>query len=180
MKHMKFQPSGVLAAGAALLVLVWLLTANTLVAGESRIELEDGSLITGEVLSSDGRTYRIRSRTLGTLEIDAERIRSLRPSGSADTGAHTGTHTGAGTSAAAAANHQRVESIQKDIAADSGLLGSIMSLEHDATIREALADDEFMRAIAERDFATLRNHPTIRKLLETPRMRDIVDQIQGN
>lgn len=178
MKHMKFQPSGVLAAEAALLVLVWLLTANTLVAGESRIELEDGSLITGEVLSSDGRTYRIRSRTLGTLEIDAERIRSLRPSGSADT--DTGTHTGAGTSAATAANHQRVESIQKDIAANSGLLGSIMSLEHDATIREALADDEFMRAIAERDFATLRNHPTIRKLLETPRMRDIVDQIQGN
>ncbi|EIC22975.1 hypothetical protein [Thiorhodovibrio frisius] len=172
MKSMNLRPSGRLTIGRVLLVSVWLLTANTLVAGESRIELEDGSLITGEVLSSDGRSYRIRSRTLGTIEIDAEQIRSLRPSGSAG--------TSAGTSAGATANNQRVESIQKGIAADSGLLGSIMALENDPALQEALADDEFMRAISERDFETLRNHPTIRKLLENPQMRAIVDQIQGN
>lgn len=172
MKAMNLQPSGMLTTGAILLVSAWLATANTLAAAESRIELEDGSLITGEVLGSDGRTYRIRSRTLGTIEIDAEQIRSLRPAGSA--GASTG------TSAAAAANNQRIDSIQKGIAADSGLLGSIMALENDPTLQEALADDEFMRAISERDFETLRNHPTIRKLLENPRMRAIVDQIQGN
>lgn len=172
MKHMNLQPTRLLAAGAVLLVSLWLATANTLVAGESRIELEDGSLIKGEVLSSDGRSYRIRSRTLGTIEIDADRIRSLRPSGAAG--------ASAGASAARAANEQRIESIQKGIAADTSLLGSIMALEDDPTLREALADDDFMRAISERDFETLRNHPTIRKLLENPRMRAIVDQVQGN
>jgi hypothetical protein len=172
MKSMNLRPSGMLTIGTVLLMSVWLATSSKLFAGESRIELEDGSLITGEVLSSDGRSYRIRSRTLGTIEIDAEQIRSLKPSGTAGTSADT--------SAAAAVNNQRIESIQKDIAGNSGLLGSIMTLEDNPTMREVLADDELMRAIANRDFETLRNHPSIRKLLENPQMRDIVDQIQGN
>ena len=57
-------------------------------AGEaSRIELRDGSVISGEVVGfADGR-YLVESPALGRVSIDQAQIRSLQPGGAADGGA---------------------------------------------------------------------------------------------
>ena len=53
-------------------------------AGEaSRIELRDGSIISGEVVGfADGR-YLVESPALGRVTIDQSQIRSLQPGGAA-------------------------------------------------------------------------------------------------
>ena len=56
-------------------------------AGElSRIELRDGSIISGEVVGfADGR-YLVESPALGRVTIDQAEIRSLQPGGAAGGG----------------------------------------------------------------------------------------------
>ena len=56
-------------------------------AGEaSRIELRDGSIISGEVVGfADGR-YLVQSPALGRVTIDQSQIRSLQPGGAAGGG----------------------------------------------------------------------------------------------
>jgi hypothetical protein len=147
--------------------LAWLLAITaTVLSAETRIELQDGSVISGEVLSSDGQRYRIRSETLGTLDIDAGQIRSLQ---SATAPSH----------ASNPAVGQQIESLQKHITQDQNLLGTIMALQTDPDIRRILEDDELLNAIARRDIEQLRQHPSIQKLLDNPRMRAIIEQFKG-
>ena len=52
----------------------------------SRIELRDGSIISGEVVGfADGR-YLVESPALGRVSIDQSQIRSLQPGGTAGGG----------------------------------------------------------------------------------------------
>ena len=68
----------------AILVFLALAVAVTVVnAAETReIELTDGSVVTGEVVSLSGGIYTIRSTTLGTLRIEASKVRVIRLKGS--------------------------------------------------------------------------------------------------
>ncbi|MBK1648397.1 hypothetical protein [Rhabdochromatium marinum] len=163
-------PHTMAAIRTILLLALWL-TASGAPLADSRIELQDGSIISGKVLSSDGKHYRIRSDTLGVIELDASQIRALSPAGEAPRGP-AATHP--------AATSQQIESLQQQITQNQGLLDMIMALQNDPTIRQALADDELLSAIASRDLERLRQHPTIQKLLENPQLRQIIEQMQGH
>lgn len=154
----------------------WLVFLVTLLivpglAAESRIELEDGSLLSGEVLDSDGQRYRIRSATLGILEIDAARIRAIELDG-------TASHPERSDSAQQSAS-QHIESLQKQLAGNQDLLGKIMALQNDPDIRRVLDDKALLNAIARRDLDQLRQHPSIQKLLDNPQLRVIIDQLHS-
>ena len=57
--------------------------AGTALAGQIlEIELTDGSVISGEVLSLTGGIYRIRSGALGTVSIPQSKVQIIRPPGS--------------------------------------------------------------------------------------------------
>ena len=42
------------------------------------VELIDGSMIRAQVFSMDGKTYRLRSETLGEVEIPEYRVKAIR------------------------------------------------------------------------------------------------------
>src|SRR5512147_2497667 len=70
------------------LILILFTSAATANAGEAReIELIDGSIITGEVLSLVGGICTIKSDSLGTIKLDDSKIRAIRAK-SAGLGAH--------------------------------------------------------------------------------------------
>ena len=76
---------GVVIAG--ILVILALSSATQVIAAETQeIELTDGSVITGEVVSLSGGIYTIRSAALGTLRLEASKISVIRLRGSAAPG----------------------------------------------------------------------------------------------
>ena len=140
-------------------------------AGESRIELSDGSQITGELVGIDNGQYRIRSPTLGEMSIPESAIRSIQPSGSS--GAPVARQTAPGVSAYG----PEIASIQQQLTANSGLMGQITALQNDPAIQAVLADPELTRLILAGDLERLRADPRIQRLMEHPGIQGIVGQM---
>lgn len=139
---------------------------NPLLAGESRIELSDGSLITGELVGIDNGQYRIRSTTLGEMSVPESAIRSIQPPGS-----------GGETAPDVSAYGPEIASIQQQLATNPGLMGQITALQNDPAIQAVLADPELTRLILAGDLERLRADPRIQRLMEHPGIQGIVGQM---
>lgn len=140
-------------------------------AGESRIELTDGSVISGELIGIEAGHYHIRSASLGRLSIPETSIRSLQPIGAASS------HT---PSTAAAQDYSAdIASIQKQLIGDQGLMEQVMALQQDPQIRKALSDPELTRMVLSGDLEGLRADPRFQRLMEHPSIQALMGQVLG-
>jgi hypothetical protein len=143
---------------SAVLVILALAAAAAVTAAEAQqIELTDGSVITGEVVSMSGGIYTVRSATLGTLQIDAAKIRSIRLQGSAGAG-----DTG-----------DQVKSLEDKMMGDSGIMDLIGALQNDPDFQKILQDPQIMKAVQAGDIAALMKNPAFTKLLDKQAVQDI-------
>jgi hypothetical protein len=139
-------------------ILVCLTLAAVTTAAEMReIELSDGSVITGEVVSLSGGIYTVRSSTLGTLRIEASKVRVIRLPGSA-------APRDAGSQA---------KSLEDKMLGDSDIMETIRVLQNDPDFQQILQDPEIMKAVQTGDFDALMNNPKFMKLLNKQAVQDI-------
>jgi hypothetical protein len=127
------------------------------------IDLTDGSVITGEILSLSGDVYTVRSPALGTIRINGSKIRTIRSGSSADTAS---VDTGNG-----------VKSLQGRMMSDSGIVDTIMSLQNDPDFQKILHDPDIMKAVQSGDVAALMANPQFMKLLNNKAVRKIGDRL---
>jgi len=127
------------------------------------IELTDGSIITGEVLSLSSGVYTIRTVSLGVLEIDDAKVRAIRPQGtpSSQRSGQTGD----------------VKSLQDKMMSDREVMGMIQSLKDDPQFTKILEDPEIMNAVQSGDTAALMANPKFLQLLHNPTVRDIQQKV---
>jgi phosphoribosylformylglycinamidine (FGAM) synthase PurS component len=118
--------------------------------GLQKIELRDGTVLLGEVLSFDGSTYSIRTETLGTVRIERSKVRGIKMEGS-----------GAGA-------QEQVREIQNRLLADPQALQAIMALQSDPDVQAVLNDPEITKAAEAGDLDTLLSNPKVIKLLQNP------------
>ncbi len=136
------------------------LLAVTSSAGEIKeIELTDGSVITGEVLSLNSGVYTIKTSSLGTLKIDDAKVRTIR-SQSTSLSRPSGQSSEAG-------------SLQDKMMSDQEVMGMIQSLKDDPEFTKILEDPEIMNAMSSGDTAALMANPKFLQLLHNPTVRDI-------
>jgi hypothetical protein len=121
------------------------------------IELTDGSVITGEVVSLSGGIYTVRSATLGTLRIEASNIRAIRLQGSTAPSDPGG----------------QLKSIENKMLGDSEIMDTIRALQNDPDLQNVLQDPEIMKAVQTGDIATLMRNPEFMKLLNKQAVQDI-------
>jgi hypothetical protein len=137
------------------------LLAVSAFAGEIReIELSDGSVIAGEVLSLADGIYTVRSLSLGTFTIEESRVRTIRSRGSA-------------SSSGPAAPDADPRSLHQRMMSDQQIMGMIESLKDDPQFRKALEDPGIMNAVNSGDIATLMANPKFLQLLQNPAVKDI-------
>jgi len=134
------------------------------------LRLTDGSVITGEMLSFGDGIYRIRSQTLGLLEIPEERVATLVPPGS-DAGAPA---PGPDNQALAG----RIGDLQQRMATDQGIMELIMQLQDDPAMQSVLTDPQVLQAIASNDLQALEANPKIQRLMDHPVIQQIFSRVK--
>lgn len=131
-------------------------------AGEVRtIELTDGSVVTGEVLSLSNGVYTIRTGSLGTFTVNESAVRTIRQQGAS------------GASPASNAQAENIQSLEKRFLNDKEIMSLIESLQSDADFQRALQDPEITRAVNSGDVAALSANPEFIKLLQKSAVMDI-------
>ncbi|MFZ2197553.1 MAG: hypothetical protein WAV13_07470 [Thermodesulfovibrionales bacterium] len=143
---------------SAILIILASTSATMVNAAEMReIELTDGSVITGEVVSLSGGIYTVRSAALGTLRIEASRIRVIRLRGSAAPSDVGG----------------QAKSLEDKMLGDSEIMDTIRTLQDDPDLQKILQDPEVMKAVQTFDIDALMRNPEFMKLLNKQSVQDI-------
>ena len=145
------------------------LAAPVLAGPTMTLRLTDGSVITGEMLSFGNGVYRIRSQTLGLLEIPEDRVATLVPPGS-----EAATEPEDDSAALSAEIH----GLQERMAGDRGIMELILQLQDDPAIQAVLTDPQVLQAIASNDLETLKTNPKIQQLMEHPLIQQIFSQVR--
>jgi len=144
------------------LTMILNLLAGSATAGELReIQLSDGSVVSGEVLSLSGGIYTIKSDTLGTLRLEESKVRVIRPKSSPQDNAGGDT-----------------KSLQEKMMSDQEIMGLIPSLQNDPEFKKIMEDSELMKAVAAGDIAVLMADPRFMKLLSNPTVQEIQKKVK--
>ena len=129
-------------------------------------EMHDGSVLTAELLSLRDGVYTLKSPSLGTIILDAAKVRAIR--------SHTGTDTPSGPEfPPPSAVNVQIQRLQQVIQSDPVLMQRITALLEDPEVQMVLADPAVMQAVQAYDLATLLAHPKVMQLLNHPAIRDI-------
>jgi len=146
-----------------LMFLILAIAAGMATAAEMReIELTDGTIVTGEIVSLSGGVYTVRSATLGTLRIEESKVRAIRLKGSAGSSANTG---------------REEMSLQNKMMSDGEIMNMIQGLQNDPEFQEILQDAEIMKAVQAGDVATLVTNPKFMRLLDNRTVKDIKNKV---
>lgn len=134
-------------------------------AEKREIVLTDGSVVTGQILSFDGSKYKIKSRSLGTITIDGDKISAIR---SAQKSNVTGQN--------ANISKQDISTLQRQMLSNQDIMTLINSLQNDPEVQAILDDPELMRAISSGDLQALMNNPKLKQLMDNPKIKQITNQ----
>lgn len=142
-------------------------TIGNVFAGEVReIELKDGSVIYGEIVSFKGGIYTLKSSTLGTVKIEESKIRVIRfkPSVKAK---------GKQRNSAQTSSKAKVQGLQQLMMGDKEIVSMILSLLNDPEVQKILGDPSIIKAVNSGDIEALISNPKFMKLLDNPAVKDI-------
>jgi len=141
-------------------------------AGEiSLIELSDGSVITGEVISFDGNTWIIKSESMGQLKLESVKVRSIRAQGT------SGQNQAGSPSSGFQVDKRDIQAMQQRIMANQEILKMIMNLHDDPEIQSILADPAIMNAVNSGDINALIANPKFMRLLKKAEIKAITGQV---
>jgi hypothetical protein len=148
--------------GTIILVVLLSVSAGSAKAEMREIELSDGSVIAGDIISLSDGIYTVRSASLGTLRIKASRIRAIRA---------PGVTTSQNNSSS------QVDSLRNEMLSDAEIMNAIRTLQNDPDVQKILQDPEIMEAIQKGDIGALMKNPEFMKLLDKQSIRDINNRL---
>ena len=157
---------------ASLLFLLFFYTSangNTL----NRFELNDGSVIQGEILSYSKGVYRINSNILGTVTLPENKIRSIQPVGKPD----------ASTLSSVARENPspetvKIDQVQQQMLGDPETVQLIQKLQNDPSVQKILQDRELMEAITQGNLNRVGADPKIKELMKNESVEKIIENTQ--
>jgi hypothetical protein len=155
------------------LFFVSIAAASASAGGIREVELTDGSVIAGEVLSLSNGVYTIKSGTLGTMKISESKIRAIREK---DHGAAGSAQSGQAGDAGGV--NVPVKSLQDKMMNDGEIMDMVKSLQNDRDFQKILEDPEVMKAVNSGDIAALMANPGFMKLLDNKTVQDIQNKVK--
>lgn len=131
-------------------------------AGEVReIVLVDNSVIVGELVSLEKGIYKIKTKSLGILEVEEEKIKRI--GSKSDLMAGQVTKSG----------QQEILAMQQRMITNGSVMQQILNLENDPDFQEILQDEAVMQAINSGDLNALMTNPKVMKLMQKSSVQEI-------
>ncbi len=131
------------------------------VAGEiEEIELNDGSLIFGEIVTLEDNIYTVKSIGLGTVHIEKSKIRAIRLKSNTDI------------------TRKQLKALEQRMLNDDEILTMLLALENDSAFKEIMEDPEIMKGVLSGDISSLMSNPKFIKLLDNPTIQEIRSRIR--
>jgi hypothetical protein len=157
--------------GCLLVAILTGLLGNLGALADSRIELRDGSVLRGELVGVGEGSYRVRTETLGVIDIPDSEVRSIRPNAS------DGTPLTSPAGSAPRDYRPEISGLQQQMMGNPEILGAITELQTDPELQAALSDPELARLVLSGDIATLQSDPRFQRLLRHPAIQAIVGRM---
>jgi len=152
------------------LLLAGILTSPVIAGEIAEVELTDGSVICGEISSSETGFYTLKSNSLGTVKLEESKIRTIRFEPSLEP--HAAKQDTMPTSA-----ELRIHTLQQLLTGDPEIVQMIMSLLNDPAIQEILADPSIIEGVNKGDIEALSANPKFMKLLDNPAIQEITGKL---
>ena len=147
------------------------MSASAAYAGESaEIELVDGSVLYGEIVSLKNGIYTIKSDTMGSFVISKSKIRAIRYGS-------RGVSKNSRNNSLSTDQNVDIQGMQQSLIADEDIFNMILSLQNDPKIQEVLNDPEIMKAVQSGDIQSLMSNPKFMELLNHPEIKAINNKI---
>ena len=149
-----------------LVFLVGFICTNAIAGQLVKLELEDGSIVSGEIVSYEKGIFTISSSSMGIVEINESNIRSIRyPS------QRTELSTPDRTSNRGV--NQEMQALQGSMINNEQVLNMILSLQNDPKVQKVLNDPDIMNAVLAGDISALMSNPKFMELLNHPKVQEI-------
>ncbi|MBC8179481.1 MAG: hypothetical protein H8E19_18915 [Deltaproteobacteria bacterium] len=142
------------------------LFCNAVAGQSSEIELVDGGVIFGEIISHSDGVYVVMSNSLGTVSVNESEIRLIRPQAGNSAKKEILRTPGGSVST-------DLKTLQKSMMNDKEIMGLVLSLQESPEMQELLKDPDIMEAINSGDISALMSNPKFRKLLKNPEIEEI-------
>ena len=146
------------------------LPCNAIAGQVSEIELVDGGVILGEIISHSDGVFVVRSNSLGTLNVNQSEIRLIRLKSPTSTEKENVSAPGGSVS-------PDIQALQKSMMNDEEVMGLVMSLQKDPKMQALLKDPDVLKAINSGDIATLMANPKFIELLNNPEIKEIQKKV---
>ena len=148
------------AVAAVLQILILCYATN--VAG-AVLELRDGSVVSGDIVSMQDGVYTVETASLGAVKVSAEDVKTVRYANSGPPQDH----------------QEQIESLQRGIILNPAMMDQVMALQSDAQIQKVLSDPEIVSALTRGDLNALMQNPEFMKLMNHPALKSMTQEILG-
>lgn len=142
-------------------VVVILLSTSAFAMDAAVIELNDGSVVHGRIVSFKNGRYTIETGSLGRMTISQEKVRSITSEG------------GPRSTSAKSTAGPEVGDVMKEMQGNEEIMALVRALQDDPEMQALIEDPAVMNAIASGDLSTLMSNPQIMKLMENPKVKEI-------
>ena len=151
-------------------ILIAFVSGNAAASEPVQIQLSDGSMISGEIISFREGVYTLQSGSLGTIKIDESQIKLIRmdshgkapwepvnaPNGSVD---------------------NTLQDLQKSMTQNPQIMELIQTLQNDPEIQSLIQDEGIMDAVTAGDINTLMSNPEFIKIFKNPSIQQIQKEV---
>ncbi len=152
----------------AIVFLACLAFGSASFAQTNEIELNDGSVIQGKVLSFANGVYKIQTNSLGVVSIPEAKINSIHKRGAARS-------RPAPAVSSSGDIQQQIESMKSQMMSDPKTLERIQGLQNNPAVQRILKDPNLMKAIQAGDLNQLGQNRDIQSLMNDQNVREIFE-----
>lgn len=155
------------------LILIFGLSIGAFCGQISRVELNDGSVIEGDILSLNNGIYTLHSASLGEIKVETEKIRRIDTK-SQETAPADNPPLNIDPNLV----KSEINKVHRQIANDPEIIQKVNNLADDAEFQEAMKDPELIKAAKSQDIAALMSNGKFMNLIKNPKVKEIENKLQ--